>query len=84
MTIQSVEAHSTSPAMRVVDAVANETDTDPTELTPLGTVIDPEALDSLVAGADARDVSVDFEYEGCRITVDSDQRVTVESLGGGS
>jgi len=70
--------------MRVVDAVANESDTDPTELTPLGTVIDPEALDTLVADTEPRDVSVDFEYEGYLVTVGSDQRVTVESLGGGS
>jgi hypothetical protein len=70
--------------MRVVDAVADETDTDPTDLTPLGTVIDPEALDSLVADAEDRDVSVGFEYEGYRVTVGSGQGVTVESLGGGS
>jgi hypothetical protein len=70
--------------MRVVDAVANEADTDPTELTPLGTVIDPDALDSLVADAEDRDVSVDFEYEGYRVTVGNDRGVTVESLGGGA
>ena len=84
MTIQSVETLTASPSMRVVDAVANESDTDPTELTPLGTVIDPEALDTLVADTEPRDVSVDFEYEGYLVTVDSDQRVTVESLAGGS
>jgi hypothetical protein len=69
--------------MRVVDAVANETDTDPTELTPLGTVIDPEALDTLLADRESRDVAVDFEYEGCRVSIGSDQRVQIESLGGG-
>lgn len=83
MTIQSVEALSASPSMRVVDAVANETDTDPTELTPLGTVIDPEALDTLLADRESRDVAVDFEYEGCRVSIGSDQRVQIESLDGG-
>jgi len=70
--------------MRVVDAVASETDTDPTELTPLGTVIDPEALDTLVADEGTRDVAVDFEYEGYLVSVSSDQRVSVETLNEGS
>lgn len=83
MTIQSAETISASPSMRVVDAVASETDTDPTELTPLGTVVDPEALDTLLTAEDAGDISVDFEYEGYRVSVGSDRPVTIESLAGG-
>ena len=81
MTTTSVKRHSQTPSLRVVEAVAAETDTDPTELTPLGTVVDTDALDALVSSAG--DLSVNFEYEGYRISIGSDDQLALEPLTGG-
>lgn len=64
--------------MQIVNAVAQERDVDPTALTPpLGSVVDPEAIDAL-ASADVA-VTVQFTYGGCQVTVTGD-RVTVSPV----
>lgn len=60
-------------SVAVVEQVAELTGTDPTELTPLGTVLDSDALDHLVRAAmqdgERGAVSLSFTYEGHAVTV---------------
>lgn len=60
----------------VVIAVSDALGTAPDDLEPLESVIDTEALESLVAGGAA--VTVEFEYERCGVTVTSDGTVRVD------
>lgn len=66
-----------TPAMAVLEAVAERDGIDPSELdTPLYSAIDPDALDCLLdAGAD---VTVTFEYENHTVTASGDGRVVVD------
>lgn len=68
------------PSMRVLERVAEAKGTDPAELTPLYSVVDPGALDALFdAGGDARTgtAHVAFSYEGYSVVVRSDGRVDI-------
>lgn len=56
---------------QVVQAVAAQTDTDPTRLPPLYNTIEPEALDAFVAELDEGQVRIQY----------ADTLVTVESTG---
>jgi hypothetical protein len=60
----------------IVEAVAGHADVDPLSLTPLGTVIDPGALDDLVTTA--TDVQVSFEYEEYTVSVHADASVSID------
>lgn len=60
----------------VVIAVSDALGTAPDDLEPLESVIDTEALESLVAHGDA--VTVEFGYERCVVTVTSDGTVRVD------
>jgi hypothetical protein len=55
-------------ATTVALAVARVTGREATELEPLGSIVDCEALDSLVRSVEPS-LSVSFLYEGCRIFV---------------
>ena len=71
-----------SPSVAVVEAVAEAHDLDSTELeTPLGDVIDPEALDSLFTptqrASSNDEKTVTFRYGGYTVTVDSEATVTL-------
>lgn len=57
----------------VIQAIAEETGSDPTEFRPLGEVIDPDALDALFLDTSG---SVSFRYEGMEVTVRSNGTVT--------
>lgn len=57
----------------VYTAIAEVTDRSPMELAPLASVIDPDALDAIVAGAGS--VHVSFEYSGHWVTVTTDEVV---------
>ncbi|WP_257300364.1 HalOD1 output domain-containing protein [Haloarchaeobius sp. FL176] len=57
-----------SVATTIALAVAQVTGREATELEPLGSFVDCEALDSLVTSAEPS-LSVSFLYEGCRIFV---------------
>lgn len=66
----------TEPVERVVvEAVAVIRNAEPDQLTPLNKVIDPEALDGLLASAAEKQVEqidIQFVYEGLTVTVTSD------------
>lgn len=62
---------------KVVEAVADELDVDPTDLeNPLSDVIDPDALDAIFKGQ-GRSGVIRFSYYGCRVVVQEDGQVTV-------
>lgn len=65
----------------VISAVAEATDTDPTEIEPLYETLDPDALDRLFQRNPMAPYSFDgrvsFTMEGCDVVVHADQRVTV-------
>jgi hypothetical protein len=63
----------------LVAAVAAYADTDPLALPRLYDVVDPDALDALIASMAEGQVA--FEYAGCTVTVDSDSRVDVSESG---
>lgn len=59
-----------TPSRATVEAVARATERDPLDLSPLGRTIDTDALDALLADADAgAQLSCNFEYAGCSVTV---------------
>ena len=66
---------------RIVRLVAVAADRAPTDLDPLGNVIDPEALDRLLDQPSVEDpdtaIDVTFHYEGFRIEVGADGTVSV-------
>lgn len=61
---------------RIVDAIADHADTDALSMTPLGYVLDPDALDALVTSG--TDVRVAFTYDGHRVVVHADETVSVD------
>ena len=65
------------PSLRVIDAVASATRTDPLTMDPLYEAIDPDALDDLFTGA-AVGGHVHFEYAGHEVTVHADGSVVVD------
>jgi hypothetical protein len=76
------EERDTSLACTVVDAVAAVTDAAPTELAPLYTAADPDALERLVSSLgqsvpQAGEGRTEFHYEGCLVAVTSSGAVTV-------
>jgi len=53
----------------------------PVELTPpLGSVVDPDALDAMFAEDSDTTGQVSFEYAGCLVTVHSDGDIDVSEL----
>lgn len=78
--------HGDTLATDVIEAVADYQGTDPTRLEePLYGAIDPDALDALVASAEAGNgpshMTVEFSYDGCRIKVSGDGAIEVSSNG---
>ncbi len=78
-----------STSQRVIEAVAETTDSDPTEVGPLYHVVDPEALDNLFAptpGSGRRGGQVEFTFAGCDVVVRADGSVEVSEreAGGGA
>ena len=66
------------PSMAVCEGVAAVLGVEPTELDPLGASVDVEALDRIVdpgAGPGNGPVSLQFEYEGVDVFVDSERTV---------
>ncbi|MFC4552566.1 MULTISPECIES: HalOD1 output domain-containing protein [Halorussus] len=74
-----METYLEGASWTVVERVAAAEGVEPTELTPpLGTVLDPEALDELVASLpDSTDPAVTFDYAGYEVAVAADGSVSV-------
>lgn len=71
------KADTESLSLQVVEAVAESTGVEPTQLQPpLYDVINPEALDSLFRNGDG---SVTFDYCGRTVTVTNQAEITIES-----
>ncbi|WP_227378196.1 HalOD1 output domain-containing protein [Haladaptatus halobius] len=69
----------TTTTIRVIKAVANVLGVEPMDLDPpLGTVLDPDALDILCRTDGHSSVSVQFQYVDCNVTVE-DGDVVVEN-----
>lgn len=68
-----------SASEAIINAVAWQTACDPTDLEPLYTVIDPDALNELIKSADENDLRVEFGYEGCAVTIVSGGDLYVRS-----
>lgn len=66
----------TDVSQRVVEAVADYTDTDMLELPPLYDSVDPDALNKLIRSAS--DSHVTFEYAGYRITIDTQGAIQID------
>lgn len=74
----AVAMQADDPSVAVVMVVAAREDADPTELSPpLNDVVDPDALDAVLDGADA-DTAVSFTYQGYEVEVRGDGRVVLE------
>jgi len=84
MASTTLDYHRDSPSLRVVEALADATDTDPLELEPLYNVVDPEALDRLFRTDSGVPASVRFEYDGHTVEVGSDGSVSIDGTVYGS
>lgn len=65
----------------VVYSVAEERGVDPTELTPIATVVDPAALETLFAGDGAKPDAVEFTYAGYDVRLTEDGRIELADAG---
>lgn len=65
------------PAVRIVERVADVEGVDPVSLGRLNDVVDPDALNALVAGGRGP-VEIEFEYESHRVIVRGDGRIRVK------
>ncbi|MDF9747260.1 HalOD1 output domain-containing protein [Natrinema salsiterrestre] len=74
----TLDYHNDSISLRVVEALADATDTDAHELEPLYNVVDPEALDTLFERDSSVPIRVEFEYDDSSVEVRSDGTVTVD------
>lgn len=70
------------PSTEVVKKVASKTGHDPTELPPLHTAVDPDALNDIFSSisdsAERPEAVITFSYAGYRIRVTQNEEVTVE------
>ena len=68
-----------TPVYAVISAVAEASGTDPFDLPPLATVIDPEALNALFTSrSDSSVRRIQFEYTGYEIIVRGDGAVYIQ------
>ena len=86
MASHEVQDPSRPVSERIVEAVADETGTDPADLEPLYYSVDPESLDALYGDgtvcADRNGCRVRFRHAGQRITVAPEGSVTVAAVSG--
>jgi len=77
--LASFDGATTAASMAVVAALSDVLGVDPTEMEPLGSVIDTDALDALIDGHGAAEsgLSVAFPLDGYELTVSTDGVVTV-------
>ncbi|WP_435551040.1 HalOD1 output domain-containing protein [Natrinema sp. CGMCC1.2065] len=84
MTGATLDYHTDSVSLQVIDAIADATNTDASDLEPLYDVVDPEALDQLFQSGSGAAVRVEFEYHGMPVEVRGDGTVTVNGTVHGS
>jgi len=65
-----------APSMRVVTAIVEATDADPTTMTPLYHAVDTDALDTLLEGD--TELEFVFDYEGHEVVARDDGSVAVD------
>lgn len=81
MPARPAAADAASLVQRIVDGVAVIHDTNPMELSPpLYESVDPDALERVIQQSDRQDLTVEFDYHGCTITVEGDGSVTVSPI----
>lgn len=82
MNVMNDREETCPPSHRVVERVADEVGTEPTQLEPLYSSIDPDALDTLFADSTGATgsgvVELTFRYAGYRIVVAQDRSVEVD------
>lgn len=69
---------SDSLCLTIVETVSAVTGQEPTAMEPLYSVIDPEALESLLSTARGNNVHLSFAFEGCTVSVTGSGEVVVE------
>lgn len=74
----TLDYHNDSISLTVIDALADATETDPTELEPLYHVVDPEALDQLFTGNATVNGRVQFSYGDHAVEVRSDGTILID------
>jgi len=74
-TPPSKAADSDSLLLNITEAVAEHTDTDPTQLPPLASVVDIEAVTDLVDSDQFHELT--FSYQGLVITIGPDRDIQV-------
>lgn len=78
---RSVDESTTSPSIRVVDAIATAIGTEPADLDPLlASVIDPEALDTVLSADPSSNLRVSFDYAGHHVTLTSEGELTTAPI----
>lgn len=65
--------------LSVVHTVAVATGKDPKSMAPLYSVLDPDALQNLLAASQAHDLQVSFTYEERAVTIASNGDISVKS-----
>ena len=78
MSGATLDYHNDSISLRVVEALADATDTTPSELDPLYNTVDPEALDRLFQPDSSDDIRVTFEYGDARVEIRGDGTIMVD------
>ena len=78
MSGAALDYHNDSISLRVVEALANATDTAPNELDPLYNTVDPEALDRLFQPDSCDEIRVTFEYGDSNVEIRGDGTIMVD------
>lgn len=84
MAANTLETSADSVTVQIVNAVADATGRDPDTLPPLYSVVDPDALNTLMTDtpsmtSEAADVAVTFEFADCTVTASSTGGVAVSA-----
>ncbi|WP_254278906.1 HalOD1 output domain-containing protein [Haloarcula marina] len=75
----------TSPTVTLVETIAEAIGRETEAMPPLADAIDPDALDALLSrryGENGNGLSVSFNYDGLRVTLDTDGYLYVQSRTG--
>lgn len=71
--------HDEAPSTAVVTAVSAITGSEIAAIDPLYEIIDPDALDELIAGSNADEISVNLHFHGCDIRITPDRIALIHS-----